>query len=55
MVERGDATHGEGAAAVTHVTLDVTDKLIYLLDELTLEYLVSSFRRFAYEIMSQLI
>jgi catechol 2,3-dioxygenase-like lactoylglutathione lyase family enzyme len=28
VVERGDAANGEGATAVTHVTLDVEDKLV---------------------------
>lgn len=33
VVERGDAADGEGATAVSHVTLDVADKLVYLFDE----------------------
>jgi len=33
LVERGDAADGDGATAVTHVTLDVADKLVYLFDE----------------------
>jgi catechol 2,3-dioxygenase-like lactoylglutathione lyase family enzyme len=33
VVERGDATDGEGATAVNHVTLDVADKLVYLFDQ----------------------
>ncbi|MFB6156678.1 MAG: VOC family protein [Haloferacaceae archaeon] len=33
VVERGNATDGEGATAVNHVTLDIADKLVYLFDE----------------------
>ena len=33
VVERGRADEGEGATAVSHVALDVADKLVYLFDE----------------------
>jgi catechol 2,3-dioxygenase-like lactoylglutathione lyase family enzyme len=33
VIERGDAGDGEGARAVTHVALNVADKLVYLFDE----------------------
>jgi len=33
VIERGDAADGEGATAVSHVTLDIADKLVYLFDE----------------------
>lgn len=33
VVERGDAADGAGATAVSHVTLDVADKLVYIFDE----------------------
>jgi catechol 2,3-dioxygenase-like lactoylglutathione lyase family enzyme len=33
VVDRGDATDGDGATAVNHITLDIADKLLYLFDE----------------------
>lgn len=33
VVDRGNAEDGEGATAVTHVALEVADKLVYLFDE----------------------
>jgi catechol 2,3-dioxygenase-like lactoylglutathione lyase family enzyme len=33
VIERGDASDGQGATAVNHVALDVADKLVYLFDE----------------------